>query len=131
MIIVDASAVIAVLLATTRSRSVLDRIAGGTETLHAPHLLDIEVANGLRRYSRLGEISRSVAERCLADFHGLRIERHAHSNLLPRIWDLRQNLTAYDAAYVALAELLDCPVLTTDARLSRAGGHRARIELMN
>lgn len=131
MIVVDASAVLTALMGSMRSNRVLDRIEQVDDTFHAPQLLDIEIASGLRRYAKNGELSRVTAERCLLDFQGLRIERHSHVGLLPRIWELRQNLTAYDAAYVALAELLDCPLLTTDGKLARSGSHRAKIELLN
>lgn len=130
MIVVDASAVLELLLGTERAERVAARLLAPDERLDAPHLLDIEVGQALRRLAQLNAITVLRAEEALADFASLVIERHAHRELLPRIWQLRDSLTAYDAAYVALAEALDAPVLTCDAKLGRAHGHRARIEVV-
>ena len=99
------------------------------ETLHAPHLLDLEVLQVLRRYAAAGEISAERAREALDDLAAFRLRRWAHEPLTLRIWDLRQNLTAYDAAYVALAEALGAPLLTRDRRLASAPGIRARVEV--
>jgi predicted nucleic acid-binding protein len=99
--------------------------------MQAPHLLDIEVAQVLRRLVQLKGIKAARAEQALDDLAGFVIERHAHQDLLPRIWQLRNSLTAYDAAYVALAEAVDAPLLTCDAKLARSHGHRARIEIVS
>lgn len=107
-----------------------DRLFTAGQTLHAPHLLDVEVAQVIRRYALSGEIDRARGGLALADLADLPLRRYPHDFLLPRIWDLRNNLTAYDAAYVALAEALDAPLLTRDRRLAAAAGHRARIELV-
>ena len=101
-----------------------------TERLCAPHLLDLEVTQVLRRFAQLREISGDRLLQALDDYRALLIERSAHVDLLPRIWGLRDALTAYDAAYIALAEALDSPLLTCDARLARSHGHRAVIELI-
>lgn len=130
MIVVDASAVLELLLGTERAERVAARLLAPDERLDAPHLLDIEVGQALRRLAQLNAITALRAEEALADFASLVIERHAHRELLPRIWQLRDSLTAYDAAYVVLAEALDAPVLTCDAKLGRAHGHRARIEVV-
>ena len=100
------------------------------ETLHAPHLLDLEVAQVLRRYYRIKDVSRQRGEQALVDLADFPIERYPHTDFLQRIWDLRDNLTAYDAAYVALAEALSAPLLTCDSKLANAYGNRALIELV-
>ncbi|HKU87967.1 MAG TPA: type II toxin-antitoxin system VapC family toxin [Casimicrobiaceae bacterium] len=129
MIVVDASALIEVLLNTSAAPRIADRLFDRGETLHAPHLLDVEVAQVLRRYARTGEISAPRADAALEDFTAFPIARYPHQPFLPRIWQLRNNATAYEAAYLALAEVLDAPLLTRDSRLARSIGHRARIEL--
>jgi len=130
LIVVDASAILELLLATDRAESVALRALSPGERLQAPHLLDIEVAQALRRLVQFKGITAARAKQALDDFAAFVIERHAHRDLLPRIWQLRSSLTAYDAAYVALAEALDAPVLTCDAKLARSHGHRARIEIV-
>lgn len=100
------------------------------ETLHAPHLLDVEVAQVLRRYAARSEISPTRGRLALEILSRLPITRYPHEPLLPRIWALRANMTAYDAAYVALAEALSATVVTRDDRLSTAAGVRAKIELV-
>lgn len=126
----DASAVLELLLRTERGRLVERRIAPAGETLHAPHLLDIEVSQVLRRYLLRGAIDAVRAREALQDFLDLGVERYPHAALLPRIWDLRHDLTAYDAAYLALAEALDAPLLTSDARLAAAPGTPASVEVI-
>src|SRR2546426_9061482 len=100
------------------------------ETLHAPHLVDLEVAQVLRRYAASGEMEARRGLQALEDLVDLPLVRYPHDLLLSRIWDLRNNLTAYDAAYVALAEALAAPLVTRDAALASPGAHRARVELM-
>lgn len=130
MIVVDASAVLEVLLLTPAARRVGSRIFADGETLHAPHLLDVEVAQGIRRYCRTEKLDAARGQAALQDFAGFPFVRYPHTMFLTRIWQLRANLTAYDAAYVALAEALDAPLITRDAALARAPGHRARIEVV-
>lgn len=120
MIVVDASAVLEVLLQTPAASRVSRRMFDSRETLHAPHLLDVEVAQVLRRYARSGAISPDRGAEALTDLADLPINRYPHFILLPRIWQLRHNLTAYDAAYLALAEALDAPLLTRDRALASA-----------
>jgi predicted nucleic acid-binding protein len=129
MIVLDAAAILELLLATPRAPAVAARLASPAETLHAPHLIDLEVAQVLRRYVLAGALASDRAALALADFGELELTRYPHDVLLPRIWQLHVNLTAYDAAYVALAEALGAPLLTTDARLARSSGHGAAIEL--
>jgi predicted nucleic acid-binding protein len=126
MIVTDASVVVELLLGT----EIANRLLDPEETLHAPHLLDVEVAQALRRYALAGDVTPRIGELGLADLLDLPIVRHPHTLLLPRIWELRRSISAYDAAYVALAEVLGAPLLTRDARLARSHGHRARIELI-
>jgi predicted nucleic acid-binding protein len=129
VIVVDASAVLDVLLRTPAAKPIEQRLFASGETLHAPHLLDVEIAQVVRRYVAHGDIDSERGRVALEDLADLPLRRYPHDFLLPRIWTLRNNLTAYDAAYVALAEALDAPLLTRDARLAGAAGHRARIEL--
>ena len=130
MIVVDASAMIEILLVTPAALGVEDRLFAPETTLHAPHVLDLEVAQVLRRYVATGEVETTRASEALADLTALGVRRYPHNLFLPRIWELRQNATAYDAAYLALAEELDAPLLTCDRRLARAPGHSAEIELL-
>ena len=98
------------------------------ESLHAPHLFDVEVLHALRGLALGGLISESRSRRALKALSDVRMTRYPLGPLVSRIWDLRGNLTAYDAAYVSLAEALDAPLVTTDGKLGRASGHRARVE---
>jgi predicted nucleic acid-binding protein len=131
MIVLDASAVVELLLGTELGRWIAVRIADPALGLHAPHLMDVEVAQALRRYVQEGELDRGTARAALADLHSLDIERHAHEPLLDRVWALRENLTAYDAVYVALAEALDATLMTCDGGLARAPGVGKRMELVS
>lgn len=130
MIVVDASAMLEVLLRTTAGRAAQARLLDPSETLHAPHLLDIEIAQVVRRYAASGAVDGERGRMALADLADFPLRRYPHDWLLPRVWELRNNLTAYDATYVALAEALDAPLLTRDQRLAAAPGHRVRIELV-
>jgi predicted nucleic acid-binding protein len=127
VIVLDASALVELILDTPTGQVVAGRIADPGEGLHVPHLADIEVVQALRRYVREGEIDADGAETALDDLRALDLQRHAHEPLLERVWELRKNLTAYDAVYVALAEVLDGVLLTCDRRLSRAPGMSRRI----
>jgi predicted nucleic acid-binding protein len=130
MIVVDASALLEALLRTPDGGAVEERLLDHRETLHAPHLLDVEVAQVIRRYAANGEIDGERGRAALADLADLPLNRYPHYFLLPRVWDLRHNFTAYDAVYVALAEALDAPLITRDQRLAAAAGHHARVELI-
>jgi predicted nucleic acid-binding protein len=129
LIVVDASALIEVLLGTPAAQPLGERLFAEGETLHAPHLIDVEVAQVLRRYALAGALDGERGSQALQDLDDFPMARYPHAPLLSRIWELRHNVTAYDAAYLALAEALDAPLLTRDARLASAAGHRARIEL--
>jgi predicted nucleic acid-binding protein len=130
VIVVDVSALLEALLRTPAAKAAERRLFDPRETLHAPHLLDVEVAQVIRRYAANGEIDGERGRAALADLADLPVHRYPHDFLLPRVWELRSNLTAYDAVYVALAEVLDAPLLTRDRRLAAAPGHHARIELV-
>ena len=129
MIVIDASALLEVLLRTQGARAIEARIFAPGETLHAPHLLDIEVAQVIRRFAGRGEITVGRGREALDDLANLTIRRYPHQLLLPRIWELRANFTAYDGAYVALAEVLDAPLLTCDQRLATAARQYTRARL--
>ena len=128
MIVVDASALLEFLLQTPLGTRVEARLFRDGAELHSPHLIDIEVTQGLRRLVRSGEVSTERAAEAIADLVDVDLHRHAHSDLLMRVWKLRDNITAYDAVYVALAEALGATVVTCDAPLAKAPGHRARVE---
>ena len=131
MIILDASVVIHLLLNTAVGREVGKRIESPELSLHAPQLLDLEVLQVLRRYILTDQLSEQRAEEAIQDLVVLDLTRHDHQVFVGRIWELRNNLTAYDAAYVALAEALDAPLLTSDAGRFSAPGHRAVVELLS
>lgn len=126
---VDASALLEVLLRTDAAGVVEARLFEGA-SLHAPHLLDLEVAQVLRRYERAGDLTGRRGREAVEDLASFRIERYPHHLFLPRIWALRSNATAYDACYLALAEALDAPLVTRDGRLGRVPGHGARVEVL-
>jgi len=130
VIVIDASALLEALLRTPAAEAVERRLFEQGQTLHAPHLLDVEVAQVVRRYAANGEISDERGRAALHDLADFPVQRYPHDFLLSRVWELRNNLTAYDAVYVALAEALDAPLLTRDKRLAAATGHRARVEVV-
>lgn len=130
MIVVDASAEVAVLLNVgPEVEGIRNRIARPGETLHVPHLFDVEVLHALRGLSLRGTVSPERSRLALSRLSDTQFTRYPHTTLMGRIWELRENLTAYDAAYVALAEALDAPLVTTDARLAQASGIRAAVEV--
>ena len=130
MIVIDASGLVEFLLQTPLGTRVEARLFRDQEELHSPHLADVEVTQGLRRLVRAGEVSPDRAVEALADLADLDLHRHPHLDLLTRAWKLRENITAYDAMYVALAEALDALIVTCDAPLAKAPGHRAHIEVI-
>jgi len=130
VIVVDASAVLELLLGTRKGSAWRGALSRRDERLCAPYLLDVEVLHVLRRYERAGELSTGRAHAALADLGDLPLQRYEHAPLLSRMWELRLNLTGYDAAYVALAEILRAPLVTADARLASAPGHRATVEVL-
>ena len=131
MIVLDASALVELLLGTSLGRTIAERIANPAAGLHMPHLADVEVAQALRRYVREGELDAGSAALALDDLRALDVQRHSHEPLLDRVWALRENLTAYDAVNVALAEALETTLLTCDGRLARAPGMARRVQLVS
>lgn len=128
MLVVDASFVVAALVDGGREGTWADSMLAG-DALAAPHLLPVEVANILRRSAAGGELTADSASMAHADLLALRIELFPYRPFASRVWELRENVTCYDAWYVALAEVLDAPLATLDVRLSRATGPRCRFQL--
>lgn len=130
MIVIDASAVIELLLETDTGERVRAKISRRGESLHAPHLIDLEVAQVLRRFEMVRAMTPARALEALKDMDNVVLLRYSHDILLERIWQLRGNLSTYDAAYIALAEALEAPLLTCDRTLGATRGHRARVEVL-
>lgn len=128
--VLDASSAVELLLNTAPGRRLAARLAEDVEPVCAPHLIDLELAQALRRYVASGRLPAQLAERALERWRDLDIERHGHEGYLKRIWQLRDNVSAYDAAYIALAEALSTSLVTSDPRLAAAPGARARIEVL-
>ncbi len=127
MPVIDTSAVIATLTADPPAPDLVVRVSRGD--LHAPHLIDVEFTHALRRLLATGRLSLERASGARQDFVDLPIVRYPHGPLLDRMWDLRDNLSSYDAAFVALSEVLEMPLLTADARLAGAPGNHALMEV--
>lgn len=126
MIVVDASVAVEALQRPGSAREVV-----AEQELHAPHLIDAEVAHALRHHVRAGEAPAPTATRQLEAWRRVGLVRHASPSLLARVWELRENLTAYDAHYIALAELLECSVITSDRRMVTAPGIRCDVALLS
>lgn len=127
MIVIDTSALIDILVERPFNVALRERISGAAE-LHAPHLIDVEFLSVLRRLVRGHALSVDAAAVAREHFEDLSIERYPHESLRDRIWQLRNNLTAYDGAFVALSETLGLPLVTSDGRLVRSHGHHAQVE---
>lgn len=128
MLVVDTSAILDALAASDPAPGLVARLSNDGD-LHAPHLIDVEILHALRALTMRGEITDDRAVDARSDFADTALLRYPHEPLSDRIWELRHNLSAYDAAFVALAEALDTPLVTCDARLASSSGHGARIEL--
>ena len=127
--VLDASGAIEFILNTVAGKRLAARLADERVVVHVPHLIDLEVVQVLRRYVRDGTLNETMAMAALDRWRDLDAERYAHEPFLDRIWRLRDNLTAYDAVYVALAEALSTVLVTGDRKLARAPGVQAAIEL--
>lgn len=127
MIVADASALVAALTTSGPGAAGLRRRLRA-EVVNAPHLIDVEAASAVRRLIAAGEIDSTQGATAVDRLRTWPLRRHGHVSLLPRIHALRDSVTSYDAAYVALAEALRVPLITCDGRLSRSNGHRAAIE---
>ena len=130
MIVVDASLVLDVAISANGGAALGNRLDEHGVALLAPEILDLEVLQALRRHVRLGVVDAMRARAGLTTLGELNIERFSHRTLTDRIWSLRDNLTAYGAAYVALAEALDVPLWTRDAKLAGVPGVSARVEVL-
>ena len=130
MIVLDASAMLEQLLSTPKGQHIQEQYLVEGESFHVPHLLDLEVIQVLRRYSHHHILTNHRATQALDDFLDFPLTRYPHQPLLSRIWELRENFTAYDAAYVSLAEVLNIPLVTCDAKLTTAPGHTAKMVLV-
>ncbi len=131
LLVIDASVAIELLLRRSAyAETIAERVFAAGASLHAPHLLDLEVIRVLRRYERAGQLSRTRGEEVIADLWDLGIHRHGHNLFAGRIWELRHNVTAYDAAYLSLAETLDAEFLTMDVSLGNVPGCEAVVTIM-
>jgi predicted nucleic acid-binding protein len=128
VIVIDTSAMTEFLLQTPLGALVEARVEH--DDLHAPHLLDVEIEQALRRLVRTGDVSPARAGEAIDDLALFQVYRHAHVDLVRRAWELRENVSMYDAMYVALAEALDAPLVTCDGPLGATPGHAARIEVV-
>ncbi len=128
MIVVDTSAILSALVCRPRNQDLVERLAEDGD-LHAPHLIDVEVIHALRRLVAGRALTEDRAADVRTDFADLTIVRYPHQPLADRMWELRHNLSTYDAPFVALSEALNASLITCDSRLAGASGHKARIEL--
>jgi predicted nucleic acid-binding protein len=129
LIVVDASAAVTMFLNLGPSAARVRNRLRQAEEVHIPHLFDVEVLHALRHHSLRGDLPGKQGRLILSLLYEMKAVRYPHAPLAARIWELRENLTAYDACYVALAEVLDAPLVTMDARLAQAPGIRAEVEL--
>ena len=129
MIVLDASAAIELVLNTVAGKRINDRIADEPEAIHVPHLIDVELIHVIRRFVMRDVIGVARGETAIRLWRLLDVQRHDHEPFMPRIWQLRNNLSAYDATYVALADALSATLITADRRLSAAPGTGIRVEV--
>ena len=127
--VLDASGAVELLLNTAPGRRLAGRLANEDEIVHVPHLIDLEIAQVLRRYALHGALDDRAGAMALQRWRDFDVERYPHEPLLDRVWQLRANVSAYDAVYVALAEALSTVLVTGDRRLARAPGLTVAVEL--
>lgn len=130
MIVLDASAAIEMLLSSPVGRRLAARLESSEQGIHAPHLIDLEIAQTLRKFVIAQVIKERAGTKALDQWLSLDIERYPHHMLLRRVWQLRANVSAYDAAYIALAEALGTRLVTADRRLARVHGLQDLVELI-
>ena len=130
MIVVDASALIELLTRTDRGRRVEARVLRPSDSIHAPALIDLEVAQVLRRYVMTGQVPEHWARMALDIAAAFPMTRYLHEPLMKRVWELKDNVTSYDAAYIALAEALRAPLVTCDVKLSRVPGSSVSVDVI-
>lgn len=130
-LVVDASALVDLFIGSPAADAIFDRLFRSEAELHAPHSIDVEIANSVRKLWLRGLLVDRDVEIIADTYPGIAIVRHAAAPMLHRIWRLRHNHTPYDAAYVALAEWLDLPLVTRDRRLAHSSGHAATIEYID
>jgi predicted nucleic acid-binding protein len=130
MMVLDASAALEMLLNASSAATLRDRVTSRHERVHVPHLIDLEILQVFRRFISRGAFDVPAAQAAMFEWGQLKLYRVAHIEFLDRILELRDNFTAYDAAYIALAEALDAPLVTHDAKFARTKGHNARVELI-
>ncbi|MFM8535376.1 MAG: type II toxin-antitoxin system VapC family toxin [Acidimicrobiia bacterium] len=130
MIVLDASAVVELVLDTPTGRRVGTLISDSNMGLHVPHLLDVEVLSVLRRFVREDVVEERDAQAAIEDLFALDLQRHSHEGLAERALALRKNVTTYDAMYVSLAEALGATLVTCDAKLAKSPGIKIRVEVV-
>ncbi len=130
MMVLDASVVVEMLLGSEAGKRIAHRVLAADDSRHAPHLLDAEVAQVVRRYWLSRQIDEERGLEMLQDLASLPVDRHPHTVLLPRIWELRSIVSAYDAVYLALSEALEATLLTSDAALAEAAQGLCLVELL-
>ena len=128
MTVLDISGAVELLLNTASGRRLAARLADETEVVHVPHLIDVEIAQVLRRYVLRGTLDERAGAMALRRWRDFDVERYPHEPLLGRVWQLRANVTAYDAVYIALAEALSTVLITGDRRLAAVPGLAVAIE---
>ena len=128
--VLDASGAVEFLLNTAAGRRLAVRLADEAEVVHVPHLIDLEIAQALRRYARHGTLDAQTGALALERWRSFDVQRYSHEPFLDRIWELRNNVSAYDAVYVSLAEALSAVLFTGDRKLAGTSGVDAPIELI-
>lgn len=129
MLVIDASAVVEVVMGTPHGFVIEEAVFGSGEPIAAPHLIDVEVLHVVRRCHRQRLLTTERSEQALGDLANLPIMRYGHLPLYSAVWRLRDHLKAYDATYVALAEMFDAPIVTCDGKLARSTGHKVNVRL--